>query len=496
MKRTISFLAALLFAFSYPGFTYFTFASEVYNHEDARAAIEFALAAYGGDEAITAKLQEFGYDTICTYNYDDSYNENSSAFALALHGREAVLVICGTRSEEWLGNFNIGDNEITDTHYSFSAAADEVLLKTEKYLEEHATIPEKLIVTGHSRGAAVANLVAARMDDGKCDGVTRDTLCAYTYATPTVTLTDETNSERYNNIFNIVNTEDLVTLVPLPRWGYKRYGIDIFLPTLANDENYLNYKSRMIQKYSELFGTAPDMFDSMSSAEAADAIYALCPNVDTYYNKEYYFNERVGNITVREFCAKVAAVMVDSSDADAQSMILSGLGNDFRQISRYLINNTELIAAVHRTEAYLAWMNSLSEDELFEGRGSKAVSIISRDNVQINLKNEDGEVLALVSMIKNKKPSLTLQVAASTGVEFVSLYLPESLMCEAEISSEGDASFSLSLSFLTGTAIASRRVNYFGVPIKSGEPARFNTVTFFDGILPCEDFLPSVNYEA
>lgn len=90
---------------------------------------------------------------------------------------------------------------------------------------------------GHSRGAAVANIVAGRlMDEGVISG---SQLFAYTYACPSVS---RNGVSSYSNIYNFNNPGDLITCVPLEKWGsytWKRYGKTILLLD-SHKENFKN----------------------------------------------------------------------------------------------------------------------------------------------------------------------------------------------------------------------------------------------------------------
>lgn len=105
------------------------------------------------------------------------------------------------------------------------------------------------LVTGHSLGAAVANLVAEHLNScdntNHCPGSRKiEDIYAYTFATPKtendITKYDVTKNQ---NIFNILNNNDIVTFVPTnfskPNWsdnGWTRYGRDfrITMPLYLN----------------------------------------------------------------------------------------------------------------------------------------------------------------------------------------------------------------------------------------------------------------------
>ena len=81
----------------------------------------------------------------------------------------------------------------------------------------------RFLITGHSRGAAVANLLAAFLDRGSyaageketCPELVPEHIYAYTFATPN-SCSDlaERTASQYKNIFNIVNPEDVVPQLP------------------------------------------------------------------------------------------------------------------------------------------------------------------------------------------------------------------------------------------------------------------------------------------
>lgn len=76
-----------------------------------------------------------------------------------------------------------------------------------------------VLVTGHSLGAAVANLVAAHLstcNDVNCCGILNGDgtdVYGYTFATPNTVDTNEEGSVVYtgDNIYNIMNNNDAVT---------------------------------------------------------------------------------------------------------------------------------------------------------------------------------------------------------------------------------------------------------------------------------------------
>lgn len=170
-----------------------------------------------------------------------------------------VVVVRGTDSsaQEWESNFDVGcDNEAyydktgkhpqwinKKNHKGFDVTANRVdkIVKEyiKKYKNENAD-RQSFLFTGHSRGAAVANILGAEYE--KQEYIS----CAYTYNTPNVTT--EKNRDR-STVFNIINEDDFISYMPIQAWGYKRYGNDIKMSIGDNEELTKYFKSLTKTEY-------------------------------------------------------------------------------------------------------------------------------------------------------------------------------------------------------------------------------------------------------
>lgn len=113
----------------------------------------------------------------------------------------------------------------------FAALADEVLTNVENYLSSTGLQDPIILVTGHSMGAAIANILAARLNGIMDPG----NVYAYTFATPR-TVNEAVSGNQavnYPNIFNILNSNDVVTFVPSSFFSidehWRRHGIDLYI---------------------------------------------------------------------------------------------------------------------------------------------------------------------------------------------------------------------------------------------------------------------------
>lgn len=144
----------------------------------------------------------------------------------------AVLVFRGTQeSQDWLTNLNIFPTPWLEggrVHRGFKNALENIWPAVEAYL---STLTVPVFYTGHSLGAALATLAAAR----------RPPQALYTFGTPRVG--DAEFSKIFENIkaYRIVNHRDLITTVPLAALGFCHVG----------ELHYITHDNKMLIKPHE-----------------------------------------------------------------------------------------------------------------------------------------------------------------------------------------------------------------------------------------------------
>lgn len=81
-------------------------------------------------------------------------------------------------------------------------------------------------MTGHSRGASIANLLGAKLIDtiGSGKKFTNFVPFTYTFAAPRSTTATAANTSKYASIWNIINGDDTVPTLPYTFWGFNLYG--------------------------------------------------------------------------------------------------------------------------------------------------------------------------------------------------------------------------------------------------------------------------------
>ena len=157
---------------------------------------------------------------------------NSQSFAAGNKILKPLLVVDIRGSVTWWDWVNDIGTQVLAHNNRFAALAEEVFTNVENYLSSTGVQNPIILVTGHSMGAAIANILAARLNGIMDPG----NVYAYTFATPR-TVNEAVSGNQavnYPNIFNILNSNDVVTYVPLtitlPVVNYwKRHGIDLYI---------------------------------------------------------------------------------------------------------------------------------------------------------------------------------------------------------------------------------------------------------------------------
>lgn len=215
--------------------------NNVYDKNLAKASAVLSMTAYKyinfdgkSGNGTNRLLQQMGFNTIKTIDTSKNFSDNHVTTmhigkrALASTEKEThviSVVFKGTdeSSEEWASNFDVGNGEDNivynkENHKGYDITAKRAVEEIEKYISENTNdTSEKILwITGHSRGASLANLCGAYLADKG------NTCFVYGFA-PSMSTT-RTDAHKYDFIFNIINSDDLITYMPLATWGFRNFG--------------------------------------------------------------------------------------------------------------------------------------------------------------------------------------------------------------------------------------------------------------------------------
>ena len=300
-----------------------------YNKNDMKMCMDLSNAMYKSDysddinghviKVLNKYFEEEKRTHISVYNYDDDDNPNNVAFAIS--GRETndndldiIVSIRGTHFDEWRGNVQITGAEY-DTeslvHVNFYAAKMSIQKDINDYYLYYKNTEKynhiNLIITGHSRGAAVANLYAKEATDVLNNEMTDsqipkfDDVVAYTFACPNVVKITKENLyedvEKYSNIYNYWFNSDIVPSVPLTNptegWGYWKYGRS-YTMDIADNENITDENDVFLRK---CFFAYVKNTDNDSINDELALTFSQWESVYDYYNKPIVTTRAVTGVT-------------------------------------------------------------------------------------------------------------------------------------------------------------------------------------------------------
>ncbi len=239
----------------------------------AQAAVTSGSTYGGGGNDLMALLSDLEFEDICVNAYYSAETLDNSVAAAVGHktvtadGTAYTLLAVIPRSsgyeKEWAGNFNVGSGYL---HKGFKEARDEILRFMKKYISEHGiTGALKVWTAGHSRGAAVSNLLGGFLAGGGAGyfgsnvSISPEDVYCCTFATPRTIKngasknealsvsgarsgeyaacdtpgeaweytgggTINVNDNAFRGIHNYPFSYDLITHLPLEAWGFTYYG--------------------------------------------------------------------------------------------------------------------------------------------------------------------------------------------------------------------------------------------------------------------------------
>ena len=225
-------------------------------------------------------LNQIGFkDVEVNQYYQEKMLMNSLGVAVAYKEMgDTVLLAIVPRSAgyeaEWGGNFNVGSSGL---HEGFKIGRDIALGFAKNYVANHQEVfngkKVKVWTSGYSRGAGVANLIGAALDDDSVGyigiDVDPENIYDYSFGTPLTAASDlDPRNDKYNNIHNYFSDYDPVSMMPFSQWGFQRFGQDVALDVHNTDtkskmlEYLSNTNSQVYQSY--ITSQDPDNFQSMT----------------------------------------------------------------------------------------------------------------------------------------------------------------------------------------------------------------------------------------
>lgn len=318
----------------------FTYKDALFKGDSERYNKYLAAFAYGNAFLNGAKSSIFTLyenarfdDVYLSPAYDATSTADSVGYVFSHKLAENTHIVCVSvrgfnYGKEWMGNCTVGKS---GNHENFSLKAREVYTALCGYLNKYDG-EIKVLVTGYSRGGGIANLLSELITENST--VKKENLFVYTFCAPR---TVEKNSvKKYKNVFNIINSADVVNYLPPEDFGFYRHGIDVDIYSEKADELLKDFGGITLPKFredSEKFKTAPE-FPS----------YIIKTLLSYTKNEEFALNTRALYVENYESTLRYFIETFYSLSGNVLSEITAGLSEK---------NLTELIKLLKDDNLYL-----------------------------------------------------------------------------------------------------------------------------------------------
>ena len=325
----------------------------------------------------------------------------------------AVVPRSGGYFLEWGNNVFLGDGSNSDyMHEGWYNAANNLLDFLDKYVtKNNITGNVKLWMAGYSRGGATTNIAAGLLDNKIDKGqkifstgakLTHDNLYAYTFEAPqganfNSKKVKSPNSIIYNNIWNIVNPNDLVTKVAMVEWGFTRFGINKYITTRLYDQS--SYEDNrhtfhsLFSHHANQFPYYADQFE-MYEAISLGSKDVTKSNYDANIASTLLLENMVKSIGTREnYVAQFQPVLKN---------VLLQLMNDDANVSDKAIKNI--------VSNYLIKLSGVDFDTVL------SIFTDTNDNLDKDSEKYEGTIIPLIKMLDSVSAEIPNELL-SIGVQ-------------------------------------------------------------------------------
>ena len=491
--------------------SWFNSDSSIYNHQMAQLASQFAMIGYtkkdGGKQPYLEKaLNAIGFDDIELQPHAgrDEVNYFIASKKIKVGATVYNLVFTGfigSNGKQWDSNFDPYAKE-SSTNYSdkkdlkglvhlgFNDAKNYAYNKLKKYVEERGFSKDntKILITGHSRGAATANLVAAKLIDEQNLAYSRN-IFTFAFATPNSAkkqITDKPGND-YSRIFNIINPEDFVVKVLPTSWDFDKFGTTYTLPSITNDKKWYVHTAAMQMFFSEFTdGGICDKYvkgDSVPNA-VVNRLTKYVNNLDEFYEKPIQIS-LVPGLAIKPFdyFKHTLCPFVNGSDdkTEALEFVSAFLGSDPMQLLLYsrvtgffLANGNGVLsqnfADAHLAETYCAYMMAMNKQDI----QWKRTSLLNTVNCPVDIEVYDKSTGELVGRIVNNVVDETVAAKENAIVMDVDgdskmFYLPTNGDYDVKLIGNDNGKMDYTVATIDSDIGETSRVNFFDVDIIKGQ---------------------------
>ncbi len=223
----------------------------------------------------------------------------------------------------------------------------------------------KILICGHSKGGACANIICARL----AVSFGSDRIYCYTFACPNTARKEKVSGSFYGGIFNLVNSLDFIPFVPLDRWGFGKFGttIDLLSDGAKKDNTDLAEKTKSAF-FKLTKGGKLEIFDTfeISSKEFLQSVYSIAKTDDDYYTKRFRIND--ADYSLFDYFSVLCQVLeAGGTDFEHILFFMSTLCTELAPLSKFLMQNSEKgiahspLMTAHSCETYFSVLSAYGD---------------------------------------------------------------------------------------------------------------------------------------
>ena len=230
---------------------YFKQSGKIYNEHLLSMSYNLAISTFEVRNYTYSRdlLNEIGFKDIEAIEMEEKPTIDTIGTVIAhkeIDGHNVIAVaIRGEKYDsEWGNNFIVGKSGDAK---GFSDTSTKVIARIKKYIQDNNLDNIKIWMTGYSRAGTIADLIGVyinkNLDEFK---TTVDDLYIYTYETPSASM----EKTIYDNIYVVINKNDMLPAVYPKQWGFHTNGK---LITIGEDNTMTTYKgSAEIEEYGSI----------------------------------------------------------------------------------------------------------------------------------------------------------------------------------------------------------------------------------------------------
>ena len=272
---------------------FFTYDNTKYHKDLARFSLLVSMAAMSKwttnmndrdghiKDLLTNKLCFDNYKSK-KYNVSLDNTDDTVGYAFAckeIAGKKvmAIAIRSGGYGGEWESNGRVCKTSDLSyrMHSGFSSAASDVYQDAKAYAEENSI--DKIWICGYSRGAAVSGVLGDMIIQN--DLIPSSNLYCYTFEAPQSTK----HIRNTRGVYNTISLSDVIPCVPLTKWGFTRYGTNVYIKSTKESlKAYNGSISEVREEFKSITGHKLESNLRLVNEEIVTVLGVAIPNTARY----------------------------------------------------------------------------------------------------------------------------------------------------------------------------------------------------------------------